>query len=246
MSSSGSYASTYRKLMRRLRTSVGDNPALRQAVGGEFNAVGKLEYHLLRFLGLADGQLVIDVGCGNGRLAAQLAPFPAIRYIGSDIVAELLARAKRVCRRPDWKFALSDGRPNIPAPDGSADYVCFFSVFTHVLQVDSYRYLRDASRVLRPGGRVVMSFLEFRIPSHWNAFAEAVANADDTVPMNQFIDREAIAQWASHLPFEIEHLWDGDKPHIPIPELIVWDGGQRMKDLGHLGQSVAVLRKRVS
>ena len=47
--------------------------ALRRAVGGEFEAVGKLEYHLLRSLGLGNGHLVVDVGCGSGRLAHQLA-----------------------------------------------------------------------------------------------------------------------------------------------------------------------------
>jgi 2-polyprenyl-3-methyl-5-hydroxy-6-metoxy-1,4-benzoquinol methylase len=50
--------------------------ALRRAVGGEFEAVGKLEYYL-RSLGLTNGHLVVDVGCGSGRLAQQLAVIKA-------------------------------------------------------------------------------------------------------------------------------------------------------------------------
>jgi hypothetical protein len=64
------------------------------------------------------------------------------------------------------------------------------------------------------------------------------------VHLNQFIDRDGIAAWAAHAGFEIEQLCDGDKPHIPIPEEILWENGNRMGRLGNIGQSVAVLRKR--
>src|SRR5215813_3285572 len=56
--------------VRRLEQRIdGKDEAMRLAVGGEFDAVGKLEYYLLRSLGLSNGHLVIDVGCGSGRLA---------------------------------------------------------------------------------------------------------------------------------------------------------------------------------
>src|SRR5438045_828254 len=61
--------------VRRLEQRLGSgNEALRLAVGGESEAVGKLEYYLLRSLGLTRGPLVVDIGCGSGRLAQQLAP----------------------------------------------------------------------------------------------------------------------------------------------------------------------------
>ena len=43
----------------------------------------------------------------------------------------------------------------IPAPDGEADMVCFFSVLTHLLHEESYVYLQDARRVLKPTGKLV-------------------------------------------------------------------------------------------
>jgi len=71
--------------VRRLEQRLGSgNEALRLAVGGESEAVGKLEYSLLRSLGLTTGHLVVDIGCGSGRLAQQLAPDKGIRYIGTD------------------------------------------------------------------------------------------------------------------------------------------------------------------
>src|SRR5881275_2003467 len=63
----------YIEHVRRLEQRVDcKDEAMRLAVGGEFDAVGKLEYYLLRSLGLSSGHLVIDVGCGSGRLAQQL------------------------------------------------------------------------------------------------------------------------------------------------------------------------------
>jgi SAM-dependent methyltransferase len=232
----------YRDHVAALEKRLETDEALRQAVGGEFVAVGKLAYHLLRSLGLADGHLVVDVGCGSGRLSVQLAPFGAIRYFGCDVVETLVNYATKLSQRPDWTFLVTDGNA-IPCGDQLADFVCFFSVFTHLLHEDTFRYFRESSRVLKPGGYLVFSFLEFRIPIHWNVF---IATVDDATPgqhLNQFIDRDAIAAWAAHSGLEIEGIHDGDKPHIPIPEEIRWESGARMGSFGNIGQSVAILRK---
>ena len=79
------------------RLGSGDE-AVRLAVGGEFEAVGKLEYYLLRSLGLTTGHLVVDAGCGSGRLAQQLAPDKGIRHIGTDpFSAKLSLPESRPC-----------------------------------------------------------------------------------------------------------------------------------------------------
>jgi len=76
--------------VRGLEQHLGSgDEAVRLAVGGEFEAVGKLEYYLLRSLGLTTGHLVVDAGCGSGRLAQQLAPDKGIRHIGTDAVLRL-------------------------------------------------------------------------------------------------------------------------------------------------------------
>src|ERR1035437_18951 len=96
----------------------------------------------------------VDVGCGSGRLAAQLSAFPSVRFVGCDVVPRLLSYAKDICQRDDWRFVEATGTA-IPCPDGVADFVCFFSVFTHLCQEDIFRYLCEARRVLKPGGLVV-------------------------------------------------------------------------------------------
>jgi SAM-dependent methyltransferase len=215
--------------------------ALRAAVGGEFDAVGKLEYYLLRSLGLSSGHLVIDVGCGSGRLAQQLAGDKSIRYVGTDVVSRLLEAARTAAGRNDWEFRLVESI-RIPCPDKVADFVTFFSVLTHTTHEESFQYLQQAARCLKAGGRVVISFLEFRIPCHWEMFKISLRTKPDG-PLIQFVDRDAIAAWADHSGLAVESFFDGDKGHIPIPEEIKWENGTLMKSLGNLGQSVAVLRR---
>jgi len=225
-----------------LEAELASDDALREAVGGNFIAVGKLEYHLLRSLGLTDGQLVVDVGCGSGRLAVQLAPYPGINYIGSDVVPRLLDYARNLTKRSEWKFVVTDGN-GIPCEDQAADFTVFFSVFTHLLHEESFKYILEANRCLKLGGLLVFSFLEFRIPCHWDTFLGAVKNAKQGSHLTQFLDRDAIRVWAENSGFKVESISDGDSGHIPIPEEIRMDSGARMGTLGNMGQSVAILRK---
>jgi SAM-dependent methyltransferase len=226
-----------------LEARLGTDEALRQAIGGDFVAVGKLEFYLLQSLGLSPGHLVVDVGCGSGRLACQLAPDHRIRYVGCDVVPRLLDYARDLCQRPDWAFVLTDG-VQIPVPDGAADFTVFFSVFTHLLHEDTFRYFREAARALKPAGLLVMSFLEFKVPTHWTIFLASVENTAPGQHLNQYLDRDAIQAWADHAGFTVESIRPGDTLHIPIPEEIVFESGARQGVVGTFGQSVAVLRKR--
>ena len=118
---------------------------MRLAVGGEFEAVGKLEYYLLRSLGLTTGHLVVDVGCGSDRWAQQLAPDKGIRYIGTDVVPRLVESARALTMRDDWEFNVVDN-VQIPCSDNVADFVTFFSVLTHTTHEQSFKYPHTDSR----------------------------------------------------------------------------------------------------
>lgn len=234
------FLKSYPNHLAQLRASLPNDAALEAAVGGEFITIGKLERALLRSLGLADDAFVVDVGCGSGRLALQLAANPELRYLGTDVVPDLLEHARQLTQRPDWNLVMTD-RISIPCESSCADFVCFFSVFTHLTHEDSFRYLREAQRVLKPSGRIVFSFLEFQVPCHWNIFEDYVDRARPGYHLNQFIDRHAIHAWASHLGLQVDFIADGDKPHIPIDEELHWQDGRPIRGQGCLGQSVAVL-----
>lgn len=237
------HQTSYQEHLDKLKRGGGGHErAMQQAIGGEFRTMGVLEANLLLQSGLPAGGYVIDVGCGSGRLSSQLAPLWDGHYLGIDILEELLVHARSITSRKDWRFARGAGL-TIPEADGKADMVCFFSVFTHLLHEETYVYLREAMRVLRPGGKIVFSFLEFRIPSHWAVFAQDVANVGTRQVLNQFMSRDGIEAWAQRLGLQVETIQDGDKPHIPISEPLKFDDGRRIEGMGALGQSVCVLVK---
>lgn len=226
-----------------LLTAHDEKKAMSLAVGGHFEAVGMLEYFLLLQNGLQRDHTVIDVGCGSGRLAVHLRDYLQGTYIGIDVVPDLFQYTKKISNRPDWKFYAAPGL-TIPEPDNSADFICFFSVFTHLLHEESYRYLTDARRVLKPNGKIIFSFLEFRIAGHWSIFEAGLHDDRPDKVITQFMSRDAIEAWAAHLNLSIAEISDGDKPHIKLDKVVRWDDGNEMKEQGMLGQSVCVLTKQ--
>lgn len=213
------------------------------AVGGDFEAVGLLEYSLLLQNGLKREHTVIDVGCGSGRLAVKLRDYLRGLYVGIDIVPELLRYARSIANRPDWKFYAAPGL-TIPEADDWADFICFFSVFTHLLHEEAFKYLTDARRVIKPNGKIIFSFLEFLIPSHWHIFQSSLADTRPDKVLIQFMSRDAIQAWAAHLGLSIVEVNDGDKPHVRLNAELRWDDGREMREIGTFGQSICVLTKK--
>jgi SAM-dependent methyltransferase len=235
------FQTQYEGLWRQISN---DEQAFQKAVGGDFEPIGKLEFQFLLSIGLQPDWTVIDVGCGSGRLAVQLAPWLKGSYLGTDILPSLLHHARVLCDRPDWQFVETDGE-QIPADDETADLVCFFSLFTHISHEETWRYLLEAKRVLKPGRKIICSFLEFKIRAHWAIFREDVKDRAPNKILNQFLSRDAFEAFAFNAGLGIESFFDGDKPHISIEGELVFENGQRMSGVGNLGQSICVLKKPV-
>jgi hypothetical protein len=96
--------------------------------------------------------------------------------------------------------------------------------------------------VLKPGGSIVFSFLEFRIPSHWTVFQGMLENAGNA-HLNMFISRDAIVAWAEHLELEIVAILDGDRDQVTLLAPITLEDGRILSDGASLGQSVCVVKK---
>jgi len=235
----------YRRWVQQAKSGRSKADALKFAIGGQFEAFGQIQMDLLRFFCLGDRAMLIDVGCGSGRTAIPLSKTHQGGYLGTDLVPDLVEFARESCNRPDWRFEVVDS-VRIPAPDQSADMVCFFSVLTHLLHEQSYLYLEEAKRVLKPDGRIVFSFLEFRMPFHWSVFASTVddARGRNEHPLNVFIERETIQAWAAHLGLALLDVRDGDEPFVPLSKPVTLDSGQVLSARGNLGQSICVLGRQ--
>jgi SAM-dependent methyltransferase len=237
------YRATYLGVVAALERVYGPDEAMRRAVGGEFEGIGFLELETLRHFGLRQDAYLIDVGCGSGRLAKPLSGYLTGRYLGIDVVPALLEHAKQIVSRPEWRFERAAGL-TIPEADNSADFVCFFSVLTHLLHEQSFLYLRDAKRVLKPGGTIVFSFLDYTIESHWDVFEITMTDVDvNAQHLNVFMSKDGLAVWAERLGMQLVAIHDGDEPYVPLSRPVVLENGRRVERLGSVGQSVCVLRK---
>lgn len=154
------YVREYKNLVSLLlKKSATPQEAFERAVGGNYRAQGKAQAALVKDVAPSVAFTLIDVGCGSGRLAYALREDQLIAYHGVDVVPELIDYAREVCQRDDWRFDVISSIA-IPAADQSADVVVFMSVFTHLKPQEIQRYLREAARVLKPGGVMVASYLD--------------------------------------------------------------------------------------
>ncbi|MFM8415036.1 MAG: glycosyltransferase [Planctomycetota bacterium] len=140
---------------------------------------------------------VLDVGCGCGRLARVLAADPTLGgYVGFDCIAAsitwcqthvLPAFAGRRCEfhRVDARSAEYNPAGTVRSQDvrfpcgpASMDVVVAASLFTHLLEVDAARYLREIARVLKPRGVALLTIRATAAPGETYAGNESCIDVD--------------------------------------------------------------------
>ncbi len=137
----------------RTRRSGGDGRC-RQAVQ---EALVPIRDRVLAHAALAEGDLLLDVGCGDGLIAlGALERCPSCRAILSDISQPLLDEARRRAEAlgvlARCQFVRASAEDLAPIADSSVDVVTTRSVLIYVARKqDAFRAF---ARVLKPGGRL--------------------------------------------------------------------------------------------
>jgi SAM-dependent methyltransferase len=159
-------------------------------IGGPlFKEIGDEHFRIFKTIGgLKPGDVVLDVGCGIGRMARPLTPFlsGSGRYEGFDIDSAGIewCRKNITTRFRNFRFQTADifnkyynpkGRfkgaeYRFPYEDSTFDFIFLTSVFTHMLPDELENYMGEISRVLKPGGRCLINFFL------WNPEALALSN----------------------------------------------------------------------
>lgn len=118
------------------------------------------------------GDRALDLGCGDGRLTAELAAAAGM-VTGADVAETALRRARRA--HPGISFTRVDFDGGLPFEDGAFDLVWAGEVIEHV--ADTARWLSEVRRVIAPGGRLVLT-----TPNH-GRLALALRGVDHYAPV---------------------------------------------------------------
>jgi 2-polyprenyl-3-methyl-5-hydroxy-6-metoxy-1,4-benzoquinol methylase len=150
------------------------------------------------------GERVLDVGCGEGWFAVELARAGAA-VVGIDVAEEPLRRARErgagLCPELDLRLVDADGP--WPVDDAGFDVVWAGETIEHV--ADTAGWLSQARRVLRPGGRLLLS-----TPAHGRLRVLALAlsrrafeaHFDPRADHLRFYTRSGLTQLLSEFGFQ--------------------------------------------
>ncbi|MFM2061310.1 MAG: hypothetical protein RLZZ507_980 [Cyanobacteriota bacterium] len=143
-----------------------------QSLGGSSDPVYQMVARTVKQLH-PDGGVLVDVGCGSGRLWSFVGNL-SNRYIGVDVI-----------RYPDLPAEIEFVPLNLdtgkaPLPDSFADVVCAVETIEHL--ENPRAFVRELVRLAKPGGLVIvttpnqlslLSKLTLVIKNQFNAFQEA-------------------------------------------------------------------------
>lgn len=103
--------------------------------------------------------VVLDLGCGTGTLAGQLAEAdPMVKVLGIDGDEDVLARAREKVTRFGERVQFSKSMANaLPIEDASVDVVIASLLLHHLSPAAKLEALGEARRVLSPAGRLVIA-----------------------------------------------------------------------------------------
>ncbi|WP_323378404.1 class I SAM-dependent methyltransferase [Skermanella mucosa] len=101
------------------------------------------------------GARIVDVGCGEGALVRALARRGA-QVVGVEILDEALSKARKAEPVGGERYLKGVGE-DLPLPDNSADAVIFMNSLHHVPAAHMGKALREAARVLKPGGLALVN-----------------------------------------------------------------------------------------
>lgn len=142
------------------------------AYGEWAHVIGIFQTIIYQSLDRKTGNNILDAGCGTGLLGIASEPFVAQggNYTGIDVMTEDI----RFCREhypfDNYHFIHMDvGNPTYaakqsselkpwPIDNGSQDLVTALSVWTHLNERDARFYMKEVSRVLKPGGKAIITF----------------------------------------------------------------------------------------
>ena len=107
---------------------------------------------------ILEGDRVLDLGCGNGRLT-ELLKYSNIEYVGIDGSQKLIKLAKE--KYPNSKF-IQGNVLKLPFEDNSFDKVISIAVLHHIPSEElRVQFFKEIKRILKPNSKLILTVWNF-------------------------------------------------------------------------------------
>ena len=203
----------------------------------------------------AEGGLTVEVGCGAGAVTRRVAARAASeRVIGFEPSEGFVREARaRVGDLGNVAFEVAD-RTQLPLEDGVADNLILHTVLTHV--VDPAPLLREAHRVLRPGGCLVVCDADFSKASLGKGPGDPLDTCAKTFVREFVTDPHIVAKLrklVSEAGFDVESFGIQGRTILDNEQMLPWveETGKVLMARGEMGPElheglIAEYRRRVA
>ncbi len=190
------------------------------------------KWHHLKFdrvrVEIAGRRSHLDIGCGAGTFVGSLDS--AAQVVGVDLAEAQIAYARAHYQMDAHRFEVIAPGP-LPFPDGGFDLVTIIELVEHLEPDAALALLREAYRVLAPGGRFVITSPNYR--SLWPLLEAMVNRLGEVSYADQHInrlDRHRLADLLRRAGFKGVRV-EGFLLVAPFAAVLGWDLADRVAAL---------------
>jgi len=135
--------------------------------------------NLTELAGLRPQDDILEFGCGVARIGLELAP-RCRTWTGVDLSANMLACAAERLQGVSNARLVKLQQIGLDELEGNSfDLVYSTGMLDHLDEMDRWRYVKDAFRVLRPEGRLCIDNIDLESDEGWGAFARGAATSQE-------------------------------------------------------------------
>jgi ubiquinone/menaquinone biosynthesis C-methylase UbiE len=135
--------------------------------------------NLIELAGIRKEDDVLEFGCGVARIGLELTPC-CRSWTGADRSANMLATAAERLQGVNNVRLVKLRQAGLDQMESNSfDLVYSTNMLAHLDEMDRWRYVKDAFRVLRPGGRLCIDNVDLESDEGWAAFARGAESSQE-------------------------------------------------------------------